>query len=182
MNDFIMKTCKQCNQDKKAQKVGRISESGFIYYAGEDGRLWLGRLCPDCAKIDRKKYTKSKGYFPKKNCLHCSTEFQPKRGNAKFCSDNCAVTYHSLERTRKKHRVASPEVTPLPPIQLSKRAAKRKAEMEELRAYKIHMDSVMEKHKDVFEKLRQSELEDVKATQMVNNVEEVGKKPEDQVE
>jgi len=161
MSEMIMKTCRACNKDKPASKVGRISESGFEYYAGEDGRLWLGRLCPDCAKEDRKKYMKPKGYFPKKKCSHCSTEFQPERRNALFCSKECGISFHSLERTRKKHKTEEKTEIPVPPVQLSKSGKKRKEEMEELnrlREFKAHMDKVMETHKDVFAKLAEYDV------------------------
>ena len=164
--DIINKTCRLCQRDLPATKLGRLSEKGFIYYASPEGKLWVGSMCPACSKEDRKKYNR-KGHYPKKTCLQCNTEFQPERKTSKFCMESCGIKWHSLERTRKKHLVVNHEMV-LPEgeqpikleIKLNKHMKKRKQRLEDIVTFKAEYDAMteglsLEQVKDALDKMRE---------------------------
>jgi hypothetical protein len=168
--ELMQKTCRVCQIDKPAQRLGRLSEKGFIYYADDQGQLWLGSMCPSCAKIDRQKYRKKK-HFSKRICTQCNTEYTPDRKTSKFCSERCGIVFHSLERTRKKHR--DKDIVQVLPegeqpikleIQLTKAGKKRKQKLHDIEEMKKQWDIMtegltMEQVKDALNGYRESIVE-----------------------
>jgi predicted nucleic acid-binding Zn ribbon protein len=85
--------------------VGR-NKGGSPIYKSKEGKYWLGRTCPECAKTLHKAYwlTQKRKYIPKLNikhsCQECGSAFESKLSSAKYCSDKCRVT--GYRRTKKQ--------------------------------------------------------------------------------
>jgi hypothetical protein len=103
---FEDKTCRVCNKNLRAKRLGRISSHGWVTYCDERNRRWLGSMCPDCSNEHRKTLQRRRRVVRQpKACMHCNTMFKPDRKNAEFCKPECAIKYHSLKRTTDKRKL-----------------------------------------------------------------------------
>lgn len=49
-----LSTCKLCLEKKQRAEDGKYGESRNKRWRDESGRLWRGRVCPDCHKTEMK--------------------------------------------------------------------------------------------------------------------------------
>lgn len=85
------KHCKICNLLKVRTYIGKTKHNSSIYKS-EDGRRWLGSVCPDCRYTHYKqqhiKYHKP--IPPKtKKCETCLEEFKTFNPDHKYCNKQC---------------------------------------------------------------------------------------------
>jgi hypothetical protein len=64
------------------------------------------RFCSDRCNIQHGAAHRATAVEVPISCAHCSTVFQSKRSNAKFCGRPCAVAFHSDRPNRRKVRDA----------------------------------------------------------------------------
>ena len=49
-----LSTCRVCGENKERIEDGKYGESRNKRWRDDSGRLWRGRVCPDCHKLDMK--------------------------------------------------------------------------------------------------------------------------------
>lgn len=54
MKEQNLSTCRTCEQPKERIEDGKYGASRNKRWRDETGRLWRGRVCPDCHKIEMK--------------------------------------------------------------------------------------------------------------------------------
>ena len=54
MEERNLSTCKICAESKERIEDGKYGESRNKRWRDESGRLWRGRVCPDCHKTEMK--------------------------------------------------------------------------------------------------------------------------------
>jgi hypothetical protein len=85
------KQCKHCLNTLVRFYLGTNKHNSGIYKS-EDGKLWHGRVCPDCYKAlqqDKRKQAIQPNPEVVKVCGECNTEFRTKSKKKKYCSDSC---------------------------------------------------------------------------------------------
>lgn len=101
VGDKENKHCKICNELKVRFYLGP-NEYGSGVYRSDDGRLWHGRVCPDCynAQEQLKRLKKIRPTLDK-TCPACNVGFQTQDTNKKFCSNTCRKKTDSSKRRTK---------------------------------------------------------------------------------
>lgn len=101
------KICKCCDQLLVRTYFGKNAHNSGIYKS-DDGRLWHGRVCPDCYnKLEQAKRLKTiKPPRPvfHMNCEYCSKEFETLYKKQVCCSVSCKT-----QKSRSKKNSCKPK-------------------------------------------------------------------------
>ncbi len=99
------KQCRICLNTFTRIYLGKNEHNSGIY-KGDDGRLWHGRVCPNCyAEIEKTRRAKKikpprKSFI--KNCETCLKQFETFYSKQKVCSNSCKVKKHYKHKSSSK--------------------------------------------------------------------------------
>lgn len=99
-----LNTCKVC-QKNKTRVLTKIYKNGSYRFENEHGKLWSGRVCPECVPEYVKKYSK-KPPLSIKACAECGARFEQKSSSHKYCSRKCSqkvISRKSSEYSKKTY-------------------------------------------------------------------------------
>lgn len=80
--------CKRCQCDK-TKITAPESTAKNVIRVDEEGKRWLGRICPDCVASYARERRHKVAEFPEMKCGGCSKVFKPKTHRTKECSPKC---------------------------------------------------------------------------------------------
>lgn len=94
--------CNTCSEEK--ERIAYKYYGKAKQYIDVNGKMWKGRVCPDCARFQQKlimrKVRNSK--LDARECKVCLTSFVPRRGHQKFCCLACRKESLNARRRQPK--------------------------------------------------------------------------------
>ena len=80
----MVTNCKRCQQPKEKIKTQNLRNS-----VNENGKSWLGSICPSCTAAYMRERRTGISDYPEKTCGGCGTVFKPKTIKSNECSAKC---------------------------------------------------------------------------------------------
>jgi len=99
------RSCRLCNQVKTRVLYKRLDRSRSLY-VDDTGRIWDGKVCPDCKKEYYRTKRKLKPIITK-SCKICNKSFPTNNKRQVFCSTRCRAD--SINLKNKKLRQSKPK-------------------------------------------------------------------------
>lgn len=93
--------CVRCGLEKP--RVAHKYYGKAKQYIDDQGKMWKGRVCPDCYRLEHKlAMRKIRGSnLTARECHTCHQSFVPRRGHQKFCSHDCRRKSLNARRRKK---------------------------------------------------------------------------------